>query len=66
MAQESIESGLSRNEATVSGIAQQHRGWLQEFKTTGLTLFYSGMANALGTVAGHPLDTVRVNSIALI
>ena len=66
MSQESIDSGLSRGEATASGISQQHRGWLHEFKTTGLTLFYSGMANALGTVAGHPLDTVRVNSIALI
>ena len=28
-----------------------------------MTLAFSGIANTLGTVAGHPLDTIRVSLI---
>ena len=59
MAQKSTEIDNSTDKSPIE-LTKKQSGWLHEIKSTFLTLFYSGMANAIGTVAGHPLDTVRV------
>ena len=45
-------------------IQGSHDDLLFQIKATAMTLLFSGIANTLGTIAGHPLDTIRVTPIS--